>query len=292
MESTWRLKITPKKSFSTVKLTRWWPGGKNWSAFPASMKSTGLKIVTPKSTLPSRQRAAQVNNYPPKKDIMTRILIALAIYLAASSINPILADDPFVSLFDGKTTNGWRGYFKEEVGKGWKVVDGALMFDGTGGGDIATVKEYGNFTLKFEWKVEEGSNSGIMYRVSLGDRAPYFSGPEYQILDDAKHRDGKNPKTSAASLYALYDPAGKKLAKVGEWNTGKIVLQGSKVEHWVNGQKVVSADMASDEWKEKVGKSKFANWKKFGKNSSGHIVLQDHGDRVWYRNIEIKVLKD
>ena len=223
---------------------------------------------------------------------MTRILIALAIYLAASSINPILADDPFVSLFDGKTTNGWRGYFKEEVGKGWKVVDGALMFDGTGGGDIATVKEYGNFTLKFEWKVEEGSNSGIMYRVSLGDRAPYFSGPEYQILDDAKHRDGKNPKTSAASLYALYDPAGKKLAKVGEWNTGKIVLQGSKVEHWVNGQKVISADMASDEWKEKVGKSKFANWKKFGKNSSGHIVLQDHGDRVWYRNIEIKVLKD
>ena len=166
------------------------------------------------------------------------------------------------------------------------------MFDGSGGGDIATVKEYGNFELKFEWKVEAGSNSGIMYRVSLGDRAPYFSGPEYQVLDDAKHRDGKNPTTSAGSLYALYAPEGKKLLKVGEWNTGKIILSGSKVQHFVNGKKVVDVDMSTDAWKEKVAKSKFAKWTKFGKNSSGHIVLQDHGDKVWYRNIQVKVLKD
>lgn len=201
------------------------------------------------------------------------------------------ADDGFEKLFDGKTTEGWRGYFKEEIGKGWKVVDGALMFDGSGGGDIATKKEYGNFILKFEWKVEEGSNSGLMYRVSLGDQAPYFSGPEYQVLDDDKHADGKNPLTSAGSLYGLYSPEGKELAKVGEWNTGKIVLDGPKVEHWVNGKKVVSADLSSEEWSKKVAGSKFAKWKKFGKNSSGHIVLQDHGDKVWFRNIEIKVLK-
>lgn len=212
--------------------------------------------------------------------------------LAFACSTNALADDGFEKLFDGKTTKGWRGYFKEEVGKGWKVVDGSLMFDGSGGGDIATVKEYGNFELKFDWKVEEASNSGIMYRVSLGDRAPYFTGPEYQILDDAKHRDGKNPKTSAGALYALYSADGKKLEKVGQWNTGKIVLQGSKVQHWVNGKKVVDVDMSSDEWKEKVAGSKFAKWEKFAKNSSGHIVLQDHGDRVWYRNIEIKVLKD
>ncbi len=220
------------------------------------------------------------------------LIIATVVLSLTVSAKTTHADDGFKSLFDGKTTKGWRGYFKEEVGKGWKVVDGALMFDGSGGGDIATVAEYGNFILKFEWKVEEASNSGVMYRVSLGDNAPYFSGPEYQVLDDSKHRDGKNPKTSAGSLYALYEPAGKKLSKVGEWNTGKIVLSGSKIEHWVNDKKVVSADFASDEWKEKVSKSKFAKWKKFGKNSSGHIVLQDHGDKVWYRNIQLKVLKD
>lgn len=226
---------------------------------------------------------------------MTRLavtLFATALLLFNLSANDSSADDGFKPLFDGKTTDGWRGYFQEKVGKGWKVVDGALMFDGTGGGDIATVAEYGNFILKFEWKVEEGSNSGLMYRVSLGDRAPYFSGPEYQILDDAKHRDGKNPKTSAGSLYALYAPEGKKLEKVGEWNTGKIVLEGSKVEHWVNGKKVVACDLAGEDWTKRVSESKFAKWEKFGKNSSGHIVLQDHGDKVWFRNLEIKVLND
>ena len=128
------------------------------------------------------------------------------------TVQPAFGDDGFKPLFDGKTTKGWRGYFKEKVGKGWKVVNGALVFDGSGGGDIATVEEYGNFILKFEWKVESGSNSGLMYRVSLGDRAPYFSGPEYQVLDDANHRDGKNPKTAAASLYALFEPKNKTLA--------------------------------------------------------------------------------
>lgn len=224
-----------------------------------------------------------------KAHTIRMILLGLAICVVCRTT---AADDGFVKLFDGKTTDGWRGYFQEKVGSGWKVVDGALMFDGSGGGDIATVKEYGNFILKFEWKVEPGSNSGVMYRVSLGDRAPYFSGPEYQILDDERHRDGKNPLTSAGSLYALYAPQDKKLMKVGEWNTGKIVLDGSRVEHWLNGKKVVEADLASKEWQEKVAASKFAKWEKFGKNSSGHIVLQDHGDKVWYRNIEIKVLED
>ena len=222
----------------------------------------------------------------------TICIIALVFSSLLTMNRASLGDDGFVKLFDGETTKGWRGYFAKEVGKGWKVVDGALMFDGTGGGDIATEKEYGNFILKFEWKVEEGSNSGLMYRVSLGDKAPYYSGPEYQVLDDSKHRDGKNPKTSAGSLYALYSPKEKKLVKVGEWNTGKIVLNGTKIEHWVNGKQVVSADTASDEWKKRVAQSKFAKWEKFAKNSSGHIVLQDHGDKVWYRNIEIKVIKN
>ena len=223
---------------------------------------------------------------------LSSILSLNMLTLLLWAAHPAIGDDGFKPLFDGKTTEGWRGYFKEKVGKGWKVVNGALVFDGSGGGDIATVKEYGNFILKFEWKVESGSNSGLMYRVSLGDRAPYFTGPEYQVLDDANHRDGKNPKTAAGSLYALYEPKNKTLAKVGQWNTGKIVLNGSKVEHWLNGKKVVATDMATDQWKTKVSQSKFAKWEKFAKNSSGHIVLQDHGDKVWYRKLEIKVLED
>lgn len=221
---------------------------------------------------------------------MKRILSFLLICsISVCSTSAVQADDGFKPLFDGKSFEGWRGYFKEEIGKGWKVVDNAIHFDGTGGGDIATKAEFANFELRFEWKVEDGSNSGVMYRVSLGDNAPYLSGPEYQVLDDSKHRDGKNPKTSAGSLYALYDPAGKELKPVGQWNSARIVLNGSKVEHWVNGKKVVDADMSSDQWKEKVASSKFATWKKFGANSSGHIVLQDHGDKVWFRKLEIKV---
>ena len=222
------------------------------------------------------------------RDLPVALLFSLLLLFCG---NTLTADDGFKSLFDGKSLENWRGYFNEKIGKGWKVVDDAIMFDGSGGGDIATKNEYGNFILQFEWKVEEGANSGVLYRVSLGDNAPYLSGPEYQILDDAKHRDGKNPKTSAGSLYALYQPAGKELMKVGEWNRGKIVLDGPRVEHWVNGKKVVSAEIGGEDWVAKVAKSKFASWKKFGKNSAGHIVLQDHGDKVWYRNIEIKVLK-
>lgn len=192
------------------------------------------------------------------------------------------------TLFDGKTLDGFRGYKTEEIGSGWKVVDGMLHFDGTGGGDIITTKTFKNFELSFEWKISEAGNSGVMYRVTLGDAAPYLSGIEYQILDNEKHPDGKNRTTCAASLYALYPPADKVPYEVGEWNTSKIVVNGNRIEHWLNGDKVVEAEIGSDEWKEKVAASKFATWTKFGKSPEGHIAFQDHGNPVWYRNIKIK----
>ena len=194
-------------------------------------------------------------------------------------------------LFDGKSLSKWRGYKKEKIGKGWKVKDGVLEFDGTGGGDIVTRDEFENFELTLEWKVSEGANSGIMYRVTMGDGAPYLSGPEYQILDDSRHRDGKNTKTSAAALYGLYEASDKKLADVGKWNTAKIVHVGNKVEHWLNGVKVVSAEIGSDDWKKRVAGSKFRNWKKFGASAKGRIALQDHGNKIWFRNIKIRKLK-
>ncbi len=193
-------------------------------------------------------------------------------------------------LFDGKTTNGWRGYKKEQVPGGWQVVDGSLVRAG-GGGDIVTVEQYADFELKLEWKVAPGGNSGIMYRVTEDCRAPYETGPECQVLDNAKHRDGKNPLTSAGALYGLYAPPKDVSKPPGEWNRVRILLKGAHVEHWLNDVKVVEAEIGSADWNKRIGESKFKKWPKFGKNPKGHIDLQDHGDRVEYRNIKIRVLK-
>ncbi|MCH2181654.1 MAG: DUF1080 domain-containing protein [Mariniblastus sp.] len=197
-----------------------------------------------------------------------------------------------VSLLQGDSLDHFSGYKNEKVGAGWKCENGVLTFDGSGGGDIVTKESFGDFELTFDWQVAEGANSGVMYRVSMGDGAPYLSGPEYQILDDAKHRDGRNELTSAGSLYGLYKPSGKQLKPVGQWNTAKIVLRGDHVEHWLNGKKVVDVELSSDDWNQRVADSKFANWKKFGKNRTGRICFQDHGDEVAFRNIQVTRLAD
>lgn len=194
-----------------------------------------------------------------------------------------------IVLFDGSNLDHWRGYHQAAIGEGWKVEEGILKFDGTGGGDIITKESFGDFELEFEWLVTTGANSGVMYRVSLGDSAPYLSGPEYQILDDDVHPDGGSPLTSAGALYALYDRGDTETKPVGEWNTGKIVIRDNKLQHWLNGKLAVEVELGSDQWNELVAGSKFNEWEKFGKNAEGHICLQDHDDEVWYRNIRITV---
>ena len=183
----------------------------------------------------------------------------------------------------------WRGYREKGWPKGWKFEDGVLCRM-EGGDDLMSVKHYSDFELQLEWKISSGGNSGIMYRVSDGDSAPYLTGPEYQILDDAKHQDGKNSSTSAAALYGLYARSSGKPKPAGEWNRARIVLQGNHVQHWLNGVKVVDCEIGSSDWNERVMNSKFAEWKKFAKNKTGHLVLQDHGDLVWYRNIKVRKL--
>jgi len=190
-----------------------------------------------------------------------------------------------VKLFDGSSLDHWRGYQQEEIGKGWKIEDDILKFTGSDGGDIVTKEKFTSFEFSFEWAVTEGANSGVMYRVTMGDSAPYLSGPEYQILDDAKHQDGKSPLTSAAALYGIYDRGDVETRPIGEWNTAKIVIMGDVVQHWLNGEKVVEAEIGSEEWKQKVAASKFKGWEKFGVSHEGHLCLQDHGDEVWFRNI-------
>jgi len=200
--------------------------------------------------------------------------------------------EQFRLLFDGKTPNGWRGFKKEAFpAQGWEIVDGALHAkEHGGGGDLVTVDEFGDFDLRFEWKVAPGANSGVMYRTGEDADAPYMTAPEYQVLDDDKHPDGKDARTSAASLYGLYAGKDRVLHAVGQWNTGRIVVQGNRVEHWLNGAKVVDAELASADWKQKVAASKFAAWPLFGTKSKGRIDLQDHGDEVWYRSLRIREL--
>ncbi len=201
-------------------------------------------------------------------------------------------DDEYEVLFDGTSLENFRSYAAEEIAPSWSIEESALKYDGSGGGDIMTRGEYDNFELKFEWKVTEGANSGVMYRVSTGDSAPYMSGAEFQILDDSKHHDGQNELTSAGSLYGLYVPENKRLNPVGEWNTATIVLNGMHVEHWVNRVKVVDAEIESEDWNERLAASKFKDWEKFAKNPTGHICFQDHGDTVYYRNIIIRSLNE
>ena len=154
-----------------------------------------------------------------------------------------------------------------------------------------TLDQYDNFDFRFEWKVAPGANSGIMYRVAETEEKSYHTGPEYQVLDDDRHKDGQNPVTSAASIYALFAAENKRLNPVGEFNAGRIVLRGNTIEHYLNGDLVVTKEIGGKEWTDKVAESKFEKWPHFGTQTKGHLVIQDHGDDVWFRSMRIKPLK-
>lgn len=197
-------------------------------------------------------------------------------------------------LFDGKSTPAFRGFKKDAFPtQGWEVADGAIHVKAKGnGGDIITKDQYEDFEFAFDWKVAAGANSGVMYLVTEGSHDyPWRTGPEYQVLDNKGHVDGKEPKTSAASCYALYAPAKDVTKPIGEWNAGKIVKKGKHIEHWLNGVKACEYEIGSDAWKKQVAASKFKDMPDYGTNAKGHIDLQEHGDDVWYRNIKVRVVK-
>jgi len=154
----------------------------------------------------------------------------------------------------------------------------------------AFAEKYANFELLIDWKIAKGGNSGIMYRVSEDTPSPYWTGPEYQLLDDAAERLPWSSDTATGSAYAIYPPTKDACKPVGQWNTAKIVCNGEHVEHWLNGRQIVSYEFQSADWNRRVQKSKFKAWPKYGKNPSGYIDLQDHGGRVEFRNIKIHVL--
>jgi len=197
--------------------------------------------------------------------------------------------DGWVTLFDGETTTGWRGFKQDSCPDGWQVVDGNLTRVGSGG-DIVTTEQYENFELKLEWRISEGGNSGVFFRVTEDRDYVWQTGPELQILDNAGHADGKSALTSAGANYALHAPPRDATRPVGEFNEILLIVDGSHVEHHLNGELQCSYELWSKDWEELVAGSKFASMPDYGVRKRGHIALQDHGDEVAFRNIMIREL--
>ncbi len=200
-------------------------------------------------------------------------------------------------LFDGTTTRGWRGFKTPEFPlRGWMVEEGCLKHvasggqPASGGGDIITIQTFNDFELRFEWKIAPGGNSGVKYLVTEDRDGPIAH--EYQVIDDAKHPDAKiGPNRATAALYdVIAAPANKPLKPAGEFNQGRILLSGTHVEHWLNGVKVIEYELGSSALKAAKAQSKFKDVPGWEDKLKGHILLQDHGDEVWFQNIKIREL--
>lgn len=198
-------------------------------------------------------------------------------------------------LFDGKSLDQFRGFRKEKAPESWQVESGAIALVGKGGGDLLTKGQYENYEFSVDWKISEGGNSGIIYNVSEDAqyKATYHTGPEMQVLDNDRHPDakmGKNGNRQAGANYDLIPVSTPAVKPVGQWNTAKVVVNNGRVQHWLNGKKVVEYQLGSPEWEAMVKGSKFASMPGYGRVKKGHIALQDHGDKVWYKNIKIRPL--
>ena len=196
-------------------------------------------------------------------------------------------------LFNGKDLSGWKKYNGEEV-TGWKVIDGILNNSGAGsnsGGDIISVKQdFKDFELYLEWKINPQSNSGVFYHAQDGLAGIYATGIEYQLIDGKGWPDKLAAYQLSGALYAMYSPQRAEVKPVGEWNSTRIVVKGTHVEHWLNGKKVVDCEMWSDDWNARREKSKWKDMTTWGNSTEGGIGLQDHGGLTQFRNFKIKRL--
>ena len=219
---------------------------------------------------------------------------------AATTVSPAATSagmqDGWTNLFDGTSLNGWRGYKQPDPTKTrWKVENGMMTIDPAdgkdtrGARDLITTGTYDNFELAVEWKIAPGGNSGIKYFV-LEDRDSAI-GHEYQVIDDEKHADAKiGGHRQTAAFYGVLPAANRPIKPAGEWNQTRIVVNGRNVEHYLNGTRVLQYELASPTLQAAVDKSKFKGMERFGKRQNAHILLQDHGDQVWFRNIKIRRL--
>ena len=198
-------------------------------------------------------------------------------------------------LFDGKTKAGWHVYNNKSDGSAWKVEDGTLFFDPTsqgGKGDIVSDGEYENFHLKLDWKLEPGGNSGLIFLAQEDPKYKYayYTGPEMQMIDNASHPDAKNIKHRSGDLYDMISAQPESTVPAGEWNSIELIVNKGKLDMRVNGATVVSTTMWDDNWRNMIVNSKFKTLSDFGTFRKGRFDLQDHGNKVWFRNIKIKQL--
>jgi cytochrome c len=223
---------------------------------------------------------------------------------AANTLHPNEVKDGWKLLFDGKSLNGWRNYGKQTLGKSWIVQDNAIhlntIIDDKGtskaadGGDIITLDKYKDFEFSTEWKISSCGNSGIFFNVVEDTKkygAVYSTGPEMQVLDNTCHPDSRYEKHRAGDLYDMIACREIAVKAAGQWNEARIRSHKGKVDFWLNGYRIVSFNMGDDRWRELIKSSKFKDWNGFGMSTDGHIALQDHGDKVWYRNIKVRPLK-
>jgi len=225
--------------------------------------------------------------------------------LTPNTLSAYEKSEGYKLLFDGKTNNGWVGAYKTTFpAKGWKIADGVISVEPSGGaestngGDIVTKEEFAAFDMSFEFKLTPGANSGVKYFVTLSEKNTGSAiGLEYQVLDDELHPDAKLGRDGNRTLASLYDLITAKkearyLRPIGSWNNARlIVYPNNKVEHYLNGVKVLEYVRGSEAFKKLVAISKYKDWENFGEAPKGHILIQDHGNKVDFRTIKIKTLK-
>ncbi|MBC7744524.1 MAG: DUF1080 domain-containing protein [Flavobacterium sp.] len=202
------------------------------------------------------------------------------------------------NLFDGKSLNGWHAFNKSGEIKNWTIQDGALVCLGAAvgdsGGDIVTDAEYENFEFSWDWKIDKGGNSGVMYHVveSSKYKAPWETGPEYQMIDDDGYQDKLEDWQKTGVDYAMnITNDKKKVSPVGEWNSSKIVYNNGHVEHWLNGEKIVEFQAGDEKWLKNKTEGKWKDYPDYGSAKKGHVALQDHGNKAYFKNIQIKELQ-
>jgi Domain of Unknown Function (DUF1080) len=225
------------------------------------------------------------------------VAIIACISLSFTSNKMENEEGKWISLFDGKTFNGWHGFNKTGPIQNWAIEEGAMVCLGAAadahGGDIVTDADYENFELKWEWKISKAGNSGVMYHVIEDAKysAPYQTGPEYQMIDDVGFPEKLEDWQQTGADYAMHVANDKKkLQPVGEWNSSKIVFNKGHVEHWLNGEKIVEFQAWDAEWTKKKTEGKWKDYPGYGSAKTGRIALQDHGNKAYFKNIMIKAL--
>src|SRR5436190_276395 len=227
----------------------------------------------------------------------THFRLAAGAFLVALALAPLGAQgDGFKPMFDGKTLNGWRGYKKADAADTrWKVENGIVTIpeidgkDTKGQRDIISDATYDQFDLRWEWKVAQGGNSGLKYFV-LEDEASAI-GHEYQMIDDERHPDAKiGPHRQTGAFYDVLAAADRPLKPAGEWHNSEGIVKGKHVEHYLNGKRILKYELDPPALRAAVAKSNFKDIARFGKPQKGHILIQDHGNAVWFRNVRIKPL--